>query len=163
MGKDALRFDGDVIVVTGAGAGLGRTYAMDLAARGARIVVNDLGGHSFGTGDPSPDLAHGVVEEIQAAGGAAVANVQSVATREGAASVVDDALKTWGRLDAVVSNAGKGLWPSRQRPDSRRRGRRSGGVRSVARWLRSNRTGSGLSGGDGSLRSPQHRHRMCLG
>ncbi len=99
-----LRFDGDVIVVTGAGGGMGRCHALELAGRGARVVVNDLGGHPFGGGS-DPGLAQQVVEEILAAGGEAVANTASVSTVEGAASLTEQAMDTWGRLDAVVANA----------------------------------------------------------
>lgn len=99
-----LTFDGDVIVVTGAGGGMGRCHALELASRGARVVVNDLGGHPFGGGS-DPGLAEMVVEEIRAAGGEAVANTESVATPEGATSLTDQAMDEWGRLDAVVANA----------------------------------------------------------
>ncbi len=99
-----LSFDGDVIVVTGAGGGMGRCHALELARRGARVVVNDLGGHPFGGGS-DPGLAEAVVEEIRAAGGEAVANSESVSTPEGAASLTEQALEQWGRLDAVVANA----------------------------------------------------------
>ena len=100
----ALSFDGDVMVVTGAGGGMGRCHALELARRGARVVVNDLGGHPFGGGS-DPGLAEAVVEEIRAAGGEAVANTESVSTPEGAASLTAQAIKEWGRLDAVVANA----------------------------------------------------------
>jgi NAD(P)-dependent dehydrogenase (short-subunit alcohol dehydrogenase family) len=99
-----LTFDGDVIVVTGAGGGMGRCHALELARRGARVVVNDLGGHPFGGGS-DPGLATAVVEEIRAAGGEAVANTESVSTPEGAASLTEQAMDQWGRLDAVVANA----------------------------------------------------------
>src|SRR3546814_10825794 len=100
----ALSFDGDVIVVTGAGGGMGRCHALELASRGARVVVNDLGGHPFGGGSDA-GLAQMVVDEIVAAGGEAVANGESVATVEGAASLTEEAMDQWGRLDAVVANA----------------------------------------------------------
>lgn len=99
-----LRFDGDVIIVTGAGGGMGRCHALELSSRGARVVVNDLGGHPFGGGS-DPGLAAAVVDEIRAAGGEAIANGESVASVDGAASLTDQAMDTWGRLDAVVSNA----------------------------------------------------------
>ena len=99
-----LSFDGDVIVVTGAGGGMGRTHALELARRGARVVVNDLGGHPFGGGS-DPGLAETVVAEIRAAGGEAVANTESVSTPDGAASLTEQAMQEWGRLDAVVANA----------------------------------------------------------
>ena len=101
---EPLRFDGDVIIVTGAGGGMGRCHALELASRGARVVVNDLGGHPFGGGG-DPGLAASVVDEIRAAGGEAVANTASVATVGGAASLTEQAMDEWGRLDAVVSNA----------------------------------------------------------
>jgi NAD(P)-dependent dehydrogenase (short-subunit alcohol dehydrogenase family) len=100
----ALEFDGDVIVVTGAGGGMGREHALELARRGARVVVNDLGGHPFGGGS-DPGLAEAVVGEIRAAGGEAVANTASVSDVDGAASLTEQALDEWGRLDAVVANA----------------------------------------------------------
>jgi NAD(P)-dependent dehydrogenase (short-subunit alcohol dehydrogenase family) len=99
-----LNFDGDVIVVTGAGGGMGRCHALELARRGARVVVNDLGGHPFGGGRDAR-LAEAVVDEIRAAGGEAVANTESVSTPEGAASLTEQAMQQWGRLDAVVANA----------------------------------------------------------
>lgn len=100
-----LRFDEQVAIVTGAGRGLGRAYAHALAERGARIVVNDLGGDVFGTGaDPTP--AEAVAEEIAAAGGDAVASTASVVTEEGAAAIAAAALERWGRIDVVVNNAG---------------------------------------------------------
>jgi len=99
-----ISFDGDVIVVTGAGGGMGRCHALELAERGARVVVNDLGGHPFGGGS-DPGLAEQVVAEIRAAGGEAVANTASVSTPDGAASLTEQAMDEWGRLDAVVANA----------------------------------------------------------
>lgn len=99
-----LSFDGDVIVVTGAGGGMGRCHALELASRGARVIVNDLGGHPFGGGE-DPGLAEQVVAEIRSAGGEAVANTESVSTVEGAASLTEQAMDEWGRLDAVVANA----------------------------------------------------------
>ena len=91
-------------MITGAGGGMGRCHALELARRGARVVVNDLGGHPFGGGS-DPGLAEAVVEEIRVAGGEAVANSESVSTPEGAASLTEQALDQWGRLDAVVANA----------------------------------------------------------
>lgn len=100
-----IDFDGRVAVVTGAGRGLGRLYALDLARRGARVVVNDIG--SSMSGDGSDDsVADAVVEEIQAAGGIAVASHDSVDTPEGGTAIVAAATDGFGRLDAVVSNAG---------------------------------------------------------
>ena len=101
----AINFDGQVAIVTGAGAGLGRVYALELAARGAKVVVNDLGGARDGTGSSS-SAADQVVEEIKAAGGEAVANYDSVSTPEGGQAIVDTALKAFGKVDIVVNNAG---------------------------------------------------------
>lgn len=100
-----LRFDGRVAIVTGAGGGLGKSHATLLAARGARVVVNDVGGSVTGEGsDAGP--AHQLVSEIKASGGEAVADVNSVATPEGGAALVKTAIDNFGRLDIVVNNAG---------------------------------------------------------
>ncbi|MEC7258829.1 MAG: SDR family NAD(P)-dependent oxidoreductase [Pseudomonadota bacterium] len=100
-----IRFDDKVAVVTGAGSGLGRDHALLLASRGAKVVVNDLGGSVSGEGgDQSP--ADKVVQEIKAAGGEAVANYDSVATREGGAAIIQTAIDTWGRIDILICNAG---------------------------------------------------------
>jgi NAD(P)-dependent dehydrogenase (short-subunit alcohol dehydrogenase family) len=104
--KDEIRFDGRVAVVTGAGAGLGRTYALELARRGAAVVVNDLGGARDGTGAGSSSPADQVVAQIRAAGGQAVANYDNVATVEGGANIVQTALEAFGRIDIVINNAG---------------------------------------------------------
>jgi NAD(P)-dependent dehydrogenase (short-subunit alcohol dehydrogenase family) len=102
---DTLRFDGRVAVVTGGGRGLGREYALLLAARGAKVVVNDVGGSVTGVGaDDGP--AQQVVDEILAAGGEAVANTDSVATAEGGQAIVAAALDGYGRVDALIHNAG---------------------------------------------------------
>ncbi|HEY2511861.1 MAG TPA: SDR family NAD(P)-dependent oxidoreductase [Polyangiaceae bacterium] len=101
MGNE-LRFDGRVAIVTGAGAGLGRSHALLLASRGARVVVNDLGGSRHGDGKSS-GAADAVVAEIKAAGGEAVANYDSV---EDGAKIVQTALDTWKRIDIVINNAG---------------------------------------------------------
>src|SRR4051812_49724468 len=98
-----LRFDGDVVIVTGAGGGMGRCHALELARRGARVVVNDLGGHPFGGGS-DPGLAAAVVEEDRAAGGEAVANTASVSNADGPASLTEQAMRQWGPLDAVVAD-----------------------------------------------------------
>jgi NAD(P)-dependent dehydrogenase (short-subunit alcohol dehydrogenase family) len=102
---DELRFDGRVVVVTGAGRGIGRSHALLLASKGGRVVVADVGGGIDGAGS-SPGPADDVVAEIRAAGGEAVASYASVADEAGAASIVDRALEAFGRLDAVVNNAG---------------------------------------------------------
>jgi 3-hydroxy-3-methylglutaryl CoA synthase/NAD(P)-dependent dehydrogenase (short-subunit alcohol dehydrogenase family)/putative sterol carrier protein len=101
-----IRFDGQVAVVTGAGGGLGRAYALELARRGAAVVVNDLGGTRDGAGGGSASAADQVVADITAAGGKAVANYDSVATPEGGQAIVDCALKHFGRLDILINNAG---------------------------------------------------------
>jgi NAD(P)-dependent dehydrogenase (short-subunit alcohol dehydrogenase family) len=100
-----LGFDGKVAIVTGAGGGLGRAHALDLARRGALVVVNDLGGSVDGTGSGTT-AAQAVVDEITAAGGEAVANYDSVATPEGGRAVVQTALDAWGRVDIIINNAG---------------------------------------------------------
>lgn len=102
---DPLTFDGRVAVITGAGGGLGRSHALELARRGAHVVVNDLGGAVDGTGG-SASAAEQVVAEIRAAGGEAIANADSVATPDGGAAIVECALDTFGRVDIVVNNAG---------------------------------------------------------
>jgi NAD(P)-dependent dehydrogenase (short-subunit alcohol dehydrogenase family) len=100
-----IDFEGQVVIVTGAGRGLGRLYAMEIARRGASVVVNDLGSMMHGEGLDS-SVADQVVEEIQRAGGVAVASYESVASPEGGEAIVRTAVDRFGRLDAVVSNAG---------------------------------------------------------
>ena len=100
-----LRFDNEVVVVTGAGGGLGRAYALELARRGAKVVVNDLGVAPNGQGTDAAPAAR-VVKEIQHAGGEALANADSVSTREGGHAIITAALNQWGRVDAVIHNAG---------------------------------------------------------
>jgi NAD(P)-dependent dehydrogenase (short-subunit alcohol dehydrogenase family) len=100
-----IDFDGRVAVVTGAGGGLGRSHALLLASRGAKVVVNDLGGSRDGSGAGS-EMADAVVQEIVDAGGEAVANYDSVATWDGGHAVVQSALDAFGRIDIVVNNAG---------------------------------------------------------
>jgi NAD(P)-dependent dehydrogenase (short-subunit alcohol dehydrogenase family)/acyl dehydratase/putative sterol carrier protein len=103
--RKGIRFDDRVAIVTGSGAGLGRVYALELAKRGAKVVVNDLGGSRDGTG-ASQSAADKVVEEIKALGGEAVANYDSVATVEGGQAIVDAAIEAFGRLDILIGNAG---------------------------------------------------------
>jgi (3R)-3-hydroxyacyl-CoA dehydrogenase / 3a,7a,12a-trihydroxy-5b-cholest-24-enoyl-CoA hydratase / enoyl-CoA hydratase 2 len=98
----SLRFDDRVVIVTGAGNGLGRSHALEFARRGAKVVVNDLGGSIDGDGS-NASVAQGVVNEIKAAGGEAVANTDSV---EAGDKIVQTALDTYGRIDVVVNNAG---------------------------------------------------------
>ncbi|OQR64582.1 3-oxoacyl-ACP reductase [Streptomyces maremycinicus] len=102
---DEIRFDERVVVVTGGGRGLGREYALFLAARGARVVVNDMGTGIDGRG-ASTSPAHAVAEEIRLRGGAAVADVHDVATTLGARALTRAAVERWGRLDVLVNNAG---------------------------------------------------------
>lgn len=99
------RFDGRVAVVTGSGRGLGREYALLLASRGARVVVNDNGSALAGDGS-DVGVAAQVVAEIRAAGGEAVACTESVATPEGGKAIVAAALDSWGRIDVLIHNAG---------------------------------------------------------
>src|SRR5471030_2352031 len=101
----AIRFDGKVAIVTGAGGGLGRAHALELAKLGARIVVNDLGGSMDGTGGSSA-AAEKVVAEIKAAGGEAIANGASVSDDAGVAHLVKQTMDTWGRVDILIANAG---------------------------------------------------------
>ena len=97
-------FKDKVVVITGAGNGLGKAHALEFARRGAKVVVNDLGGKGDGTG--AGDAADLVVAEIRAAGGEAVANKASVSSREGAKSIIDDAVKAFGTVHILVNNAG---------------------------------------------------------
>jgi NAD(P)-dependent dehydrogenase (short-subunit alcohol dehydrogenase family) len=100
-----IRFDGKVAIVTGSGGGLGRQHALELARRGAKVVVNDLGGSVDGSGGGS-DAANKVVEEIKALGGEAIANGSSVTDDVGVALMVKQAMDAWGRIDILVANAG---------------------------------------------------------
>ena len=100
-----IRFDNKVAVITGAGNGLGKSHALFLASRGARVVVNDLGGTVAGTGG-SRAVADAVVKEITAVGGEAVANYDTVATQEGGQRVIHTALDAFGTVDILINNAG---------------------------------------------------------
>ncbi len=101
---DDSEFQGKVAVITGAGGGLGKSHAIEFAKRGAKVVVNDLGGNVDGSG--AGDAADAVVAEIEAMGGTAIANKASVSDRDGAKSIVDDAVNAFGRIDILVNNAG---------------------------------------------------------
>ena len=100
-----IRFDDRVAIVTGAGGGLGRCHALELARRGAKVVINDLGGSMDGTGGNS-EAAEAVVAEIEAMGGEAMANGSSVADDAGVRKMIDDTMAKWGRIDVLVANAG---------------------------------------------------------
>lgn len=100
-----LDMSGQVVIVTGAGRGLGRHYALGLARRGASVVVNDLGCDIEGNGS-DPAFADSVAEEIRLAGGKAAASYESVGTEKGGHAIVDQAVSEFGRLDCVVNNAG---------------------------------------------------------
>lgn len=103
---DSIRFDGRVAIVTGAGAGLGRVYALDLARRGARVVVNDFGSPRDGSGTGSASPADQVVQEILEMGGEAIPNYDNVATAEGGKNIVQTAINAFGRVDILINNAG---------------------------------------------------------
>ena len=100
-----IRFDGRVAVITGGGGGLGKTYALEFARRGASVVINDLGGSADGRGGSS-SMADATVKEIIEAGGKAVANYDSVATPEGGKAIIQTALDNFGKVDILVNNAG---------------------------------------------------------
>ncbi len=104
--EETTRFDDRVAIVTGAGGGLGRVYALELAKRGAKVVVNDLGGARDGTGSGSSRPADAVVQEIVKAGGEAVASYDSVTTPEGGENIVQTALEHFGKVDILINNAG---------------------------------------------------------
>src|SRR5512139_2099440 len=101
----AIRYDGKVAIVTGSGGGLGRSHAIELAKRGAKVVINDLGGGVDGSGGSS-DAAKAVVAEIEALGGEAIANGANVAKYDQVEAMVKQAMDKWGRVDILVNNAG---------------------------------------------------------
>jgi NAD(P)-dependent dehydrogenase (short-subunit alcohol dehydrogenase family) len=104
-----IDFNGQAVIVTGSGRGLGRLYAMEMARRGAQVVINDIG-VTYEGADPDPSIAEAVVDEILAEGGTAVASHESVDRPEAGAAIVQKALDSFGRVDAVVSNAGIGSY-----------------------------------------------------
>ena len=97
-----INFDNKVAIVTGAGGGLGRSHALQLAERGAKVVVNDLGGNVDGTGGSS-EAADKVVEEIKAAGGEAISNGSSVTDKSGVNKLVEDTMSAFGRIDILIN------------------------------------------------------------
>lgn len=106
-----ISFEGQAVVITGGGGGLGSAFARDIARRGGKVVVNDLGGSTSGhptngIGEASPGFADKVVAEIREAGGTAIANYDTVTTPEGAEAIIGAALSAFGRVDAVIANAG---------------------------------------------------------
>jgi len=103
---DQISYKGRVAVITGAGAGLGRAYALELARRGAKVVVNDLGGSRDGSGTGSASAADAVVQEIRQGGGEAVASYDSVSTPEGGEAIIQTAVRAFGRVDILINNAG---------------------------------------------------------
>jgi NAD(P)-dependent dehydrogenase (short-subunit alcohol dehydrogenase family) len=107
MQTNNVSFEGQVAIVTGAGGGLGGAYSLEIARRGGAVIVNDLGGSVTGKGtESSTSFADKVVEEIHAAGGKAVASYDTVATSEGARRIVEAAMDHFGRVDAIIANAG---------------------------------------------------------
>ena len=105
MAGNDIRFDGKVAIVTGSGGGLGKQHALELARRGAKVVVNDLGGSLDGKGGGS-EAAEAVVAEIKAAGGEAFANGSSVTDDAGVKHMIDETMEKWGRIDIIIANAG---------------------------------------------------------
>lgn len=101
-----IKFDDQVVIVTGAGRGMGRATALEFAKRGAKVLVNDYGGEATTIEPGSPEIAQSVVDEIVAAGGEAIADGSSVGTGETADIIVSKVLDAWGRIDALVNNAG---------------------------------------------------------
>ena len=105
MSADQLGYDGKVVIITGAGGGLGRQHALLMASRGALVVINDLGGAVDGSGSDK-GAADRVVDEIKSLGGDAVADTNTVATPEGGAAIVQTAVDAYGKVDVVINNAG---------------------------------------------------------
>jgi NAD(P)-dependent dehydrogenase (short-subunit alcohol dehydrogenase family) len=105
MNTNDMRFDEQVAVITGAGGGLGKQYALLLASRGARVVVNDTGGSVTGTGS-DVDAANAAADEIRRQGGEAVADTNSVTSPQGGQAIIDTAMRSWRRVDIVINNAG---------------------------------------------------------
>jgi NAD(P)-dependent dehydrogenase (short-subunit alcohol dehydrogenase family) len=105
MNTNDMRFDEQVAVITGAGGGLGKQYALLLASRGTRVVVNDTGGSVTGTGS-DVDAANAAADEIRRQGGEAVADTNSVTSPQGGQAIIDTAMRSWGRVDIVINNAG---------------------------------------------------------
>src|SRR4030043_981260 len=101
-----VRFDGRVAIITGAGGGLGRSHALLLASRGAKLVINDLGGTVDGSGAGSSEMANKVVAEIKAGGGEAGADPPGVDTAGGAQAIVKTALDAFGKVDILINHAG---------------------------------------------------------
>ncbi|KTR83514.1 hypothetical protein NS277_09180 [Novosphingobium barchaimii] len=101
----SINFEGQCVIVTGAGGGLGRAYALEIARRGGAVVVNDLGGDVDGY-EPDPEMSQAVAAEIVAAGGKAIANHDTVNTREGSEAIAQAALSAFGRIDGLINNAG---------------------------------------------------------
>jgi NAD(P)-dependent dehydrogenase (short-subunit alcohol dehydrogenase family) len=106
MNKSTIRFDNRVAIITGAGGGLGRAYALELAGRGAKVVVNDLGGSLDGSDKGTVTAADRVVNEIRAIGAEAVANYDTVTTPQGGENIIRAALESFGRVDILINNAG---------------------------------------------------------
>ena len=100
----SIRFDDKVVIVTGAGGGLGKEHAIEFAKRGAKVVVNDLGSSVDGSG--ASDSANEVVENIKSTGGEAIANGASVTDLNAVKEMVNEAMEKWGRVDVLVNNAG---------------------------------------------------------
>ena len=155
VSQETIRFDGRVAIVTGAGAGLGRVYALELAKRGARVVVNDLGGARDGSGAGSANPADRVVEEIRALGGEAVASFDSVSTPEGGEAIVNRALEAFGRVDILINNAG--ILRDKILPEDGSAGLGGGQGRPPGRGLQCDP--SGLPADEGKqLRTDHHDH-----